>query len=109
MNINAIKLKIKAKSLAEEARIIRKEEQKLHGWRKSVISEHRRFDVRNEARATHLARTFLRGKSYKSVESSSSHTSGYIWEKIQKRVLAMVQKYGDRKTTKEDISFWLEN
>lgn len=81
-NIELIKLKIKAKSLAEEARIIRKEERKLkdipfhkrskivkYNWGQHVIDYvHRRWDVRNESRATQPAIAYIKEKDYFQVE-----------------------------------------
>jgi hypothetical protein len=84
----SIELKIKAKSLAAEARIIRAEEKKLkakarharehqqsdaetgHGYRLNRIYLHRTQDVRAEARATHLARAFMAGRPYVEIEAS---------------------------------------
>ena len=62
MNINTRKLRIKAKHLAEEARIIRREAQKTSGMDKWDLNHHRTATVRNEARATQLAYQFLLGK-----------------------------------------------
>jgi outer membrane protein assembly factor BamD (BamD/ComL family) len=77
-NSNLVKLKVKSKSLAAEARIIRKEERKAldstrsymkrHGVKDEVsyahwmLRKHRIWNVRNEARATHLAIAFLKGR-----------------------------------------------
>lgn len=122
MNINALKLKVKAKSLAEEAKIIRKEEIRIKNMkyfdeatqnerRRALyqLGSHRIWDVRNEARATHLARAYLRGKKYSNTEGNVSvegHMNLRIY--ILKRVLTMVQKYGDRKTTEAQVKEWLE-
>ena len=68
-----VELKIKAKHLALEPQIIRLEEKKLKKrmkyhrsddskssiqleWKLHSLTNHRKFNVRNEARATHLAR-----------------------------------------------------
>jgi hypothetical protein len=73
-------LKIKIKSLAAEARIIRHEELK---WKEAPrkgldphpmffsLQDHRKKDVRREARAALIAYGFLRGRAYKLVEVSS--------------------------------------
>jgi hypothetical protein len=115
----SIELKIKSKHLSEEARIIRFEERKLlkqHQWSLSKYREaghndiyprwhdkafisynslnrHRRWDVRNENRATFLARAYLAGKSYKSVENKCNDTS-VLRACILPRVCEMVNKYG---------------
>lgn len=107
-------LKIKSKHLGEEAKIIRFEEHKLRkqiDWLEGRqqdatklrnlwlnIKDHRRRDVRNENRATFLARAFIAGKPYKSVEAKV-HDTGTLLFLVQTRVLEMVAKYG-RKMTK---------
>lgn len=98
-------LKIKIKSLAEEARIIRKEENKQRELRKNPVyprekraetyfwglRAHRHNDVGIEQRATLLAYGFLNGKSYAQIEGNSFRTEP-AWD----RVRAMIRKYGDR-------------
>jgi len=97
-------LKVKAKSLAAESKIIRIEELKLkrtpvrYKDKKVVdnivsLAEHRRWNVRNEARATHLARAFLAGKTYVSVESNCKDRH-FLFQWILPRVISMVKKYG---------------
>lgn len=88
----SIYLKVKIKSLAEEARIIRREEhlakqRKEYGWVNSLC-EHRKAIVRPEARATQLAYAFLRGRSYAQVEPKPRTKPSWA------RVKAMVEKYG---------------
>ena len=83
----SIELKIKAKSLAAEALLIRREERKQLGharWSKAAgnqqdaataywtyqrLHNHRKHEVRNEARWTHLARAFIKGLPYSAVET----------------------------------------
>lgn len=86
---NIIKLKVKTKSLAEEARIIRGLERK-YGF--DSLAYHRVWDVRNESRATHLATAFLKGKAYKTVESKV-HDEQKLLTYILPRVISMVKKY----------------
>lgn len=106
----SLELKIKSKHLSEEARIIRFEERKLKaqiGWsvkhqkfgidaltnKYYSIHNHRVWDVRNENRATFLARAYLAGKPYKSVEHKVKDVNilkGYILP----RLFEMVNKYG---------------
>jgi hypothetical protein len=74
-----LELKVKACSLAAEARIIRNLELRLkrkglsNNQRRSdqffSLQTHRRRDVRFEARATHLARAFLKGIPYGKLEA----------------------------------------
>ncbi|MEC7290263.1 MAG: hypothetical protein VXW22_09270, partial [Pseudomonadota bacterium] len=74
-------LKVKAVSLMLEAQYIRKRENRaLAHARRDVegsadakseywsLNSHRRYDIRPEARMTHLARAFLAGRPYRSVE-----------------------------------------
>ena len=113
----SVELKIKAKHLALEPAIIRKEEVKLMkqiNWAKrkySVndiygdtlwpmykkyfsLSNHRKVDVRNEARATQLARAYLAGRPYKSVEHKV-HDVTVLKVYIVPRIVSMVAKYSE--------------
>jgi len=69
-----LKLKLKLKSLACEARIIRKQELKMRGenWgpESCIFHNHRTAKLRPEARATHLAYGYLKGLRYSQLESS---------------------------------------
>lgn len=118
----SIELKIKAKHLALEPNIIRVEEKKLKKqirYNKNKggdtaeliktlesLSLHRRWNVRNEARATYLARAYLTGKAYKSVEIKCNDYN-FLQIFILPRIHAMVVKYGDRNTTKQQIWDWI--
>jgi len=124
----SIELKIKSKHLALEAQVIRFEEHKLrnrinYAIKKNVqvdidsikytwhsINEHRRWDVRNENRATFLARAYLAGLDYKTVEVKRKPENEYKFvAHIIPRVLAMVIKYGNGKNsalTRDDIKEW---
>ena len=105
----SVELKVKSKHLSEEARIIRFEEHKFRkqvDWLKArqmpyakehttmmSLKEHRRKDVRNENRATFLARAFIAGKEYKTVEQKCNDPvvlRAYIFP----RLCDMVNKYG---------------
>lgn len=94
-------LKIKVTSLAAEQALIRREEQKVkkayQRKRKSGdtppsvffgLQEHRKKDVRPEARAANLAYGFLRGRTYAQMEPKTYETFNF------KRVEALVLKYG---------------
>lgn len=112
----SVELKIKSKSLDAEAKIIKLEEKKfdkrinkiinLHqgeitdtvrrlrakqGW----IKNHRQFDVRKEARATFLARAFIKGMPYSVVENHKrkENTEWYFENHIIPRVASMSYKY----------------
>jgi hypothetical protein len=118
-----VELKIKSKHLALEPKIIRIEERKLKKqikytrgtdqsliWKLQSLQQHRRGVVRNESRATELARTFLAGKAYSYVEKKRKPENEHNFQQyILRRVLSMVQKYGtitQRKVEIEDLKLW---
>lgn len=76
------KLKVKIKSLAEEARIIRQEEYKVHPsspqWVRSSIRSHRIIVVREEARSSLLAYAFIRGIPYSRIESKCDRIPNFL-------------------------------
>lgn len=126
----SIELKIKEKSLAEEAKIIKLEEAKLKNEARVLrIKEHfvsndepfkqtlearRRkaeagFDniyrhrigvVRPECRATHLARAYIKGLPARQVERHAYELP------LMNRILAMVNKYHSKEITLKDIKNW---
>lgn len=122
-----IELKIKSKHLALEPQIIRTEENKLKKQMKHHRAEvdgtsvfdleskldslinHRRWNVRNEARATVLARTYLAGKPYAYAEQRSKDNDILFALYIVPRIVAMVARYGtrdQRNVTREIILEW---
>lgn len=115
----SIELKIKAKHLALEPAIIRKEEKKIlkrirsgrcndtaEAFRKyESLHNHRKWNVRNESRATHLARAYIAGMTYSTVEKKR-HNEYNFNRYIVPRILAMVQKYGDRSITEKQVLDW---
>ena len=118
----SIELKIKSKHLSLEAGVIRFEERKLLEQLKWLrnnqqptsslentyysISNHRKIDVRNENRATYLARAYIAGKPYLDVEAKVRDRNILI-HYILPRVTAMVQRYKDRRITSENIYNWM--
>lgn len=121
----SVELKIKSKHLSLEAQVIRFEENKLEKqieWAKKNNKEfsslrnewvnvniHRRWDVRNENRATYLARAFLTGIPYKLVErhrkpENESKFNTYILPRVE----SMVNKYGSYKVkiTVDHLKKW---
>lgn len=109
--VNSVELKIKSKHLAIEPKIIKFEESKIkekaefQRSRQRDISKflstleslrtHRRFDVSIEARATYLARGYLRGMHVRSIENKRSKDKEYTFHKyIVPRVTKMINKYG---------------
>ena len=118
----SIELKIKSKHLSLEAKVIRFEENKLRrqiDWLREhqqpseqlhakfmSIKDHRRWDVRNENRATFLARAYLAGTPYNKVEAKRKHQRECEFRNfILPRVLDMVEKYGPVKANRvKDLS-----
>ena len=105
----SVELKIKSKHLALEPSIIRCEERKLkkrmkHNrdgetsyWelsrKRDNLMHHRRWNVRNESRATELARAYIAGKPYSYVEKKRKD-DGMFQMYIVPRIHAMVTRYG---------------
>ena len=90
----SIELKVKIKHLAEEARIIRKEEQKLHGMEKWKLQHHRKTVVRQAARRSQAAYQICRGRDWQSCTSHCELTRWGDWKEIDR----MVRKYGSAET-----------
>jgi hypothetical protein len=123
-------LKIKSKHLALEPQVIRHEEDKLKGqikylgrkdddvsYRSRIFTQlkldsliaHRRWNVRNEARATDLARAYLKGKPYLTVEKRAKCNDVMFKLYIVPRIVAMVTKYGkgdQRRIDRKTIEMW---
>lgn len=117
----SIELKVKAKSLDAESKIIRREEHKLiksarwarkfkDSYETNIIRNtyesiylHRICDVRKEARATHLARAYLKGMPYSKVEANRKPGREYEFYLILPRVVTMVNKYGKRSAKTKDL------
>jgi hypothetical protein len=121
----SIELKIKAKHLALEPAIIRKEEKKLKmqfDWfrqkhqitnvnlfaiydkhpelyklhsKRYSLEHHRKTVVRNASRATHLARAYIAGMSYSRVEKKREDELTFK-NLILPEVFRMVAKYGNK-------------
>ena len=81
-------LKVKVKSLAAEARIIRKMEKKTRGGIREGLHLHRVLDVRKEARASHLAYGFIRGRTLAQMEQKSKTPPN--WAAVER----MCKRYG---------------
>ena len=94
-------LRVKLKSLAEEARIIRVEERRAIKHQnyslQASLRWHRIDTVRKAARETLLAYQYLRGFAYKQVEKEGSIEPNW------KSVLSMIQRYGPYETKKLDV------
>jgi len=108
----SIELKIKSKHLTEEARIIRFEEKKLKARAKTKLlaslRNHRTKDVRRENRSTFLARAYIAGVPYSTVENhrSPENESTFVGV-VLRRTLAMIQKYSNPQTRMNDVLVWV--
>lgn len=89
-------LKIKIKSLAEEARIIRKEENGLDTrvfggeLMQRELHHHRIIDVRGAARTSHIAYGLIRGKALDNIEKPIRPRTHSVWDAVRK----MIKSYG---------------
>jgi hypothetical protein len=118
----SIELKIKTKHLSLEAKVIKFEEAKLkkqirwHSarlspnhkleWKLQSLTQHRKHEVRNENRATFLARAFIAGVPYKTVEHKVKDRDKRNCYVVP-RVLSMVKKYHSWKIELADIQAWI--
>lgn len=94
MNDKRIYLKVKIKSLAMEAKIIRFEENRsLDASLRAGLSSHRRTEVRREARATLIAYGYLRGKTYRCIEPPTTRDGAERALALSK-AKSMVARYG---------------
>lgn len=94
-------LRVKAKSLAEEARIIRQEEKRTRGQLRSELHWHRITDVRSEARCTYIAYGLVCGTPLERIESKhrklqpgEEYGEKARAEERWKKIRSMIQKYG---------------
>lgn len=81
-------LRVKVKSLAEEARIIRAEERKTHGQLREELHLHRVNTVRYHARHATLALGFIKGRTRAQMEPTGDKP--IHWPEIKR----MLQQYG---------------
>lgn len=79
-------LKIKVKHLTQESKIIRKEELRVSQPTKQWLYEHRIVNVRNEARATHIAYAHSRGTPLSRVEKDPSSIPYWIVSRVKKMI-----------------------
>lgn len=122
----SVELRVKEKSLAAEARMIRHEEKKAiksakwHREKQEVeeagafervrksLYEHRIDVVRFEARATNLARAYIKGTPYRAIERSTKDQAGYKRGRLMGRVQKLICKYHDKNVSAERLSAWFE-
>jgi hypothetical protein len=98
-------LRVKIKSLALEAMVIRKEEQRTSSWNQyNYLRMHRVNEVRTAAREALLALAIVRGKTYETVEQKATT----LETKQIQRIAQMVRTYGCKPTyTGDDVRAWL--
>lgn len=100
-------LKVKIKSLAEEARIIRKEERKANHQREFELQQelrlHRAGIVRHEAFHSLVAYQYLRGKQFE-LSFPKCDTESIDWDKVKHTI----KKYGSWSISEKfDPEAWL--
>lgn len=83
-------LRVKIKSLAGEARIIRHEETRVGGVLADELRMHRRGIVRQEARLTHLAYGIIRGRPVERIEQPKRPLEKQEWDRVRQ----MISRYG---------------
>ena len=120
--MSTVYLKIKIKSLAEEARIIRKEEEKYKVMRRFYsdrqgfeekykvsdrifwsLRDHRANPVGSECRAALIAYGYLRGKQFLHLETLPKKEGKFYYQPHWNRVLDLICKYGPKKDRDEVI------
>lgn len=106
--MSVVYLKVKVCSLAAEAAIIRRMEDKWRGrWKSDQdqtffgLRSHRKHDVRREQRSALLAYGYLRGRTYLAIEAKCHEYPNWA------RVYELVRKYGPT-ATKESVAAAVE-
>ena len=97
-------LKVKVKSLAAEAIIIRQEERKSSGTRRNSLAEHRKGTVRWHSRINLLAYGLLRGVPYKVMEQKVKMPIAMIH--VFGEVNRIAKRFGGKE---EDITKWISD
>jgi hypothetical protein len=99
MEERTIHLRIKIKSLADEAKSIRKEARKVSGIVKWNLNHHRTTVVRDHARHNLLAYGILRRVPYRKMENRCHEKPNFS------RVETIAKRFG---ATEEEIASWVE-
>lgn len=99
------KLRCHVKSLAEEARIIRKEERRCSLLYSGILREHRIGVLRTEARYAQLALAFIRGRPYRVAENSNIHQPVSV-ERLSSKI-AEFFTFGGAKFVAPKVIEWL--
>ena len=105
------KFRVKIRSLADEARVIRHEERRMKGWatRRGLpgrrcakpLADHRRQDVRAESRAALLARAYYLGIPYRVLEPT-----GRTPVRL-KRVAGILKSLANQTVSLQAIQAWV--
>lgn len=91
-------MRVKVKSLAEEARIIRREEARARtSWEVTRLREHRTGVVRRAMREALLAYGFIRGIAYGQMEAKATEPPDW------KNVRQMVVRYGQHSDYRQRV------
>lgn len=119
-------LRIKLQHIGMEPGIIRKHEQRIkrriaHIKNKQSnqdvapsyaelhrLQHHRRWDVRNAARATHLALGYIRGKPYSEMEDPNLTNTFKRDAYIVSPMMKMIRRYGDDDVSSKMVHEWFE-
>jgi hypothetical protein len=86
-------LRVKVKSLAAEARIIRREEKRARGVIREELRWHRVTDLRIEARLSFLAYGLIRGRTLEQLEPRT-RVENALRKPQWDRIAAMLKKFG---------------
>lgn len=95
-------LRVNLKSLTAEARIIRQEEQRAGAAYRPALAAHRRGRLRREARLTHLALAFVRGRPYRSIEARAKDPVDVA------NLTNKIVRHWSRTLTSAGVQAWLE-
>lgn len=118
------KLKVNIKSLAAEAKIIRREESKLKKRLEGPLDaslrskmcvtlmklrEHRKGPLRQETRVSQLAYAFLRGLPYSAVEAKVRDTEDWNYLLLYRKIADKLNRHAPYgvKYSKEQIKDWM--
>jgi hypothetical protein len=86
-------LRVKVKSLADEATIIRREEKRARGVIRDELRWHRVTDLRIEARLSFIAYGLIRGRKLEQLEPRT-RAENALRKPQWDRVAAMLKKFG---------------
>lgn len=102
LKMSHVFLKVKIKSLAEESRIIRREERRSSNGLRTELAEHRRYVVRRESRHSLLAYGYLRGRPRSAIERRSHKAGDADFGSVER----MVNKYGPARHNMAFDDWW---